>query len=140
MGAFRKGFPARVQRVVRQRAGYRCEACGTWVIGRSGGACLPVVRDGSGAASAGVPADVLASAANAVLLCSPCASRAEALDPQLEALGFRIRGGGDPRQVPMTLARGGTGQSTVWRSVDGAYLTEPESSGSPGSDGTAGPA
>lgn len=120
-----KGFPARVQALVRQRAGYRCEACGTWVIGRSGGTCLPVVRDLSGAAPASVPADVLASPANAVLLCGPCAARAEALDPQLEALGFRVRGEDDPRCVPMTLSRDGAGQRTVWRSVDGGYLTEP---------------
>lgn len=117
-----KGFPARVQKLVRQRADYRCEACGTWVIGRSGGACLPVVRDGSGAA-AGVPPDVLSGPANAVLLCAPCAARAEALDPQLEAQGFRVPDGGDPRHLPMTLCR--DGQRTVWRSVDGAYLTEP---------------
>lgn len=123
MGASRKGFPARVQQLVRQRAGYRCEACGIWVIGRSGGACLPVVRDGAGE----VPADVLASAANAVLLCASCASRAEALDPRLEARGFRVRGEGDPRHVPMTVSREGAGQRTVWRAVDGVYLTEPPS-------------
>lgn len=121
----RKGFPARVQQVVRQRADYRCEACGLWVIGRSGGACVPVVRDGPGAVSAGVPRDVLAGPANAVLLCPPCASRAEALDPRLEELGLQVRGGDDPRHVPMTLTRDGSGARTVWRSVDGGYLTEP---------------
>ena len=113
----RKGFPARVQQLVRQRAGYRCEACGTWLIGRSGGACVPVVRDGSGT----VPAEVLAGPANAVLLCAPCAGRAEALDPRLAALGFRVNGGDDPRHVPMTRAD----QRTVWRSADGGYLAEP---------------
>ncbi|MBO0802227.1 MAG: hypothetical protein J2P25_04015 [Nocardiopsaceae bacterium] len=125
MGAFRKGFPAQVQRLVRHRADYRCEACGAWVIGKSGGACLPVVRDVAGSESAGVPADVLAGAANAVLLCAPCTARAEALDPQLEALGFRVRGGGDPRRVPMTMSWDGVDQRTVWRSPDGRYLTEP---------------
>lgn len=120
MAASRKGFPARVQQLVRRRAGYRCEACGTWVIGRSGSVCLPVVRDSS---SPGVPEEVLAGPANAVLLCAPCAAGADALDPRMEATGFRARGGHDPRQVPMLLSR--DRQSTVWRSVDGAYLTEP---------------
>lgn len=121
----RKGFPARVQQVVRQRADYRCEACDIWVIGRSGGACVPVVRDGTGAVPADVPRDVLAGPANAVLLCPPCASRAEALDPRLEELGFRAPDGGDPRRLPMTLSRDGSPALTVWRSVDGGYLTEP---------------
>lgn len=93
------------------------------MIGRSGGACLPVVRDGP----AGVPADVLASPANAVLLCAPCAARAEGLDPRFEALGFRVQAGDDPRRVPMTVSWDGVDQRTVWRSVDGAYLTEPPS-------------
>lgn len=114
-----KGFPARVQHIVRQRADYRCEACGTWVIGRSGGSCVAVVRGGSGI----VPAEVLASPANAVLLCAPCVARAEELDPELEATGFRLRGGDDPRTVPMTRSD----RVTVWRSVDGAYLAEPPS-------------
>lgn len=123
MGASKKGkgFPARIQQLVRQRADYRCEACGTWVIGKSGGACLPVVRD----SVAGVPADVLAGPANAVLLCAPCAARAEAVDPELAALGFRAPGGDDPRRLPMTVSWDGVDQRTVWRSVDGAYLTEP---------------
>lgn len=80
---------------------------------------MAVVRGGSGI----VPAEVLSSPANAVLLCAPCAARAESLDPQLEATGFRVQGGDDPRHVPMTRAD----QQTVWRSVDGAYLTEPPS-------------
>lgn len=119
MAASRKGFPARVQKLVRQRAGYRCEACGTWVIGRSGSLCLPVVRDSP---SAGVPEEVLAGPANAVLLCAPCAASADVPDPRMEAMGFRAHDN-DPRQVPMLLSR--DGQSTVWRSVDGGYLTEP---------------
>lgn len=121
----RRAFPARVQQVVRQRADYRCEACGIWVIGRSGGACVPVVRDSGLAISAGVPREVLAGPANAVLLCPPCASRAEALDPRLEEAGFRVQGGDDPRHVPMTLASDDPDVQIVWRSVDGGYLTEP---------------
>ena len=67
----RKGFPARIQQLVRQRAEYRCEACGTWLIGRSGGTCVPVVRDYSPA----TPPEARNDPANAILLCGPCAAR-----------------------------------------------------------------
>jgi hypothetical protein len=68
---------------------------------------------------------VLAGPANAVLLCPPCAARAEAADPRLAELGFHVPGGDDPRHLPMTLSRGDSGPRTVWRSADGGYLTEP---------------
>jgi hypothetical protein len=118
-------FPAAVERLVRERAGYRCEACGVSLTTdrrANGGACLPVVRQGPH----GIPATVMTGPANAVLLCDPCGALTEAGDPDMSDRGFRALRGHDPRLEPMLLTwGGGQHQALVWRTSDGVYSVEP---------------
>ena len=116
-------FGPEVRRAVRLRACDACESCGTRLDGS--GSFLPVVRYSRDA----LPDDVMASAANVVLLCAPCENLAETRDPWMEILGFSHSRGGDPRLEPM-LIPGRRGSIMVWRGTDGLYHFErPDVSG-----------
>jgi len=111
-------FGPDVQRAVRLRASDSCEACGKGLDGC--GTFLPVVRYSRDA----LPEGVMTSAANAVLMCSPCVRLIEARDPWMEILGFSHSRGADPRLEPMVIP-GRRGFLMVWRGTDGLYHTEP---------------
>lgn len=112
------------ERLVRRRAGYRCEACGSPVGGQAGGpgACLRVVRLNRRR----LPEDVMAGPANAVFLCGTCADGARRRNPLLKARGF-WSDDADPRFEPMAIACGDSiaTVTAVWRSEDGHYLYDP---------------
>ncbi|HZR50048.1 MAG TPA: hypothetical protein VFB06_11070 [Streptosporangiaceae bacterium] len=122
------GFSRAVKILVRQRAGggdieqALCEACGVW-CGPLLGEIQHIVARGMG----GTSLAVLNSPANSGLLCgsavlrSGCHGAAEKRDPQLEIRGFYIKGGRDPRTVPMTLYDG----REVYRTEDGRYAKKP---------------
>lgn len=111
-------FGVDVQRAVRLRASDSCEACGVPLDGS--GAFLTVV----GYTREPLPEAVMASAANAVLVCRPCQELTEARDPWMEALGFSHSRGNDPRLEPMVIP-GRRGIMKVWRGTDGLYHCEP---------------
>jgi hypothetical protein len=126
-------FTPRVKLQIRARAGQgdpqdaRCEACARW-LGLYRGECQHVIGRGMG----GSRDQVINSAANGVLLCGMaalglgCHGKATAQDPELYDLGFWAkRGDGDPRRLPMRVARPDGTRRRVWRSVDGRYLDEP---------------
>lgn len=129
-------FPDAVNLTCRVRAGQgdardaACEACGA-PLGPLGGEVRPRLAYDAGAC----PPAVFSGPANGVLLCGSvfplagCRARAWAMDPEMEARGFRIRPGtglaNDPRHVPVVLGGGGARGGTVWLSPDGSYLSEP---------------
>ena len=119
------GFPAAVKLLIRTRAGggdpnqARCEHCGAF-LGGSDGEFQHIVARGMG----GTRSPVLSTAANGSLLCPWSHRLAESRSPQMEAAGFWLRQGTDPRLVPMMLASPHGSGVLVWRSEDGRYLPE----------------
>ena len=121
------GFPARVKLLVRARAGAgeiddaACESCRRW-LGRYGGQVQHIVARGAG----GTSNTVLATVVNAALLCGTpgdkktCHGLTESRDLRMQARGFWLPRGTDPRLAPMTLHTG----AEVWRSEAGGYLFE----------------
>lgn len=129
------GFPGAVQLACRTRAGQgdaraaACEACGK-PLGLYGGEVRPRLAYDTGACAP----RVLSGPANGVLLCgsvvplSGCRARAWAMDPEMEARGFRIRPGSgpehDPQRVPVLLASLAGPGITAWLRPDGTYSYE----------------
>jgi hypothetical protein len=105
--------------LIRTRAGSGraadalCEACRAR-LGLSGGRIQRRVA-----------ADVVTgSAANGVLLCPEHLELAEARDSQMEAMGFWLSRGRDPRQEPILLRGTDDLRITIWLAEDGRYLFE----------------
>lgn len=109
------GLTAEAERLVRQRAGYVCEAC----CSPKACTCVRVVRFNT----FGVPEEVWTGPANGALLCEMCAVLARGHDALMWARGF-LAYDADPRLMPMTIACGGS-MVMVWRSVGGRYLSDP---------------
>jgi hypothetical protein len=120
------GFPRAVELMVRTRAGGGnidaacCEACGKH-LGRYGGEVrrrLAQDQDGPGNLVAG-------GVENAALLCGSrydgCRKRAGDRDPVMEAAGWFIRAGNDPRYVPVMRVRP---DGTLPRTADGGLVPE----------------
>lgn len=102
---------------MRERAGYQCEACGTF--GR--GAYVRVVRDNT----LGIPEEVMTGPANTVLLCGSCRSPGQR--DAMRARGF-IAVDADPRLTPMAVALGGN-LAWFWRTEDGRRVSKPPPEG-----------
>ena len=115
------GFSPKVKLQARTRAGNgdpdeaRCEATGVW-LGRYGGEIQH--RDARGMGGTSNP--VTNSIVNAVLLSKEAHRLAESRDAHMNAMGFWLRNGQDPRTEPIRLHGGGT----AWLAPDGRYLFE----------------
>jgi hypothetical protein len=113
------GFSRAVKLQVRTRAGNgdpdeaRCEATGVW-LGRYGGEIQH--RDARGMGGTSDP--VTNSIVNAVLLSAEAHRLAESRDEHMNAAGFWLRNGQDPRTEPIML-HGEDGGVTVWLAADG---------------------
>jgi hypothetical protein len=107
---------SRVAWIVRERDGWRCRACGTW-LGRAGTVQHRLGQAGSGPALDGL--------ANQVLLCKTCSRLCAEHDPRMLATGYWLRSGRDPAQEPILVQAEDGHQLSVWLTVDGRYSTAP---------------
>lgn len=113
------GFSPKVRLQVRTRAGNgdpddaRCEATGVW-LGTYGGEIQH--RDARGMGGTSDP--VTNSIVNAVLLSKEAHRLAESRDDAMNAMGFWLKNGQDPRAEPIML-HGEDGGMAVWLAEDG---------------------
>jgi hypothetical protein len=121
------GFSATVKAAVRERARYRCEACGAY-LGDCGGQLQHRLARRMG----GSRSPLISTAANAALLCgtpnSGCHGRAESRDRDMNAEGFWLESWQSPLAEPIMLHGSGSGV-TVWLTEDGHYSLAPVGGG-----------
>lgn len=115
------GFSDAVRAAIRQRAGFRCEACGIW-LGPSGGQCQHRLARGAG----GSKDPMVASVVNGALLCGTSLTGdhglAESRDARMHAEGFWLEHGQDPAAEPILWhAPGGGSGVRKWLTADGGY-------------------
>lgn len=115
------GFSDAVKAAVHLRAGFRCEACGTW-LGEKGGQCQHIAARGEG----GSRDPLINSVVNGALLCGTpmtgCHGLCEARDPRMHAEGFWLEHGQDPAAEPFLVhLPGDAGGMRKWRTADGGY-------------------
>jgi hypothetical protein len=115
------GFSDAVKATIHLRAGFRCEACGTW-LGEKGGQCQHIVARGEG----GSRDPLINSVVNGALLCGTpmtgCHGLCEDRDERMHAEGFWLDHGQDPAAEPFLVhLPGDAGGMRKWRTDDGGY-------------------
>lgn len=113
-------FSPAVRRLIRGRAGNRCEWCALFLPSGAGQLQHRVARGMGGSSN-----PLLGSPVNAVLLCGTPATgdhgRCEARDTEMHAAGMWLQQYENPLVVPILLH----GRTLKWLAEDGTYSSEP---------------